>query len=170
MRSFWAVSVLSLAILTWVIVQVQGQEPRRTIIPQGADLGLIDDVDVGFVSLFNGKTLDGWVQKNGQATYKVVDGTIMGRTKAGSPNSFLCSVMEYGDFELKFEVKVDVGLNSGVQIRSLSKPGFEDGRVHGPQVEIESDPGESGYIYSEGTGRKWISPTQTQRNVFRNDG
>ena len=139
--------------------------------PVGAQgLFLIDDVEEVFVSLFNGKTLDGWVQKNGQATYEVVDGTIMGRTAVGSPNSFLCSVKEYSDFDLKFEVKVDVGLNSGFQIRSLSKPGFKNGRVHGPQVEIESDPGEAGYIYSEGTGRDWISPTKTRRNVFNNDG
>jgi hypothetical protein len=42
--------------------------------------------------------------------------------------------------------------------------------VHGPQVEIETDPGEAGYIYSEGTGRGWISPSQKQRGVFKNDG
>lgn len=142
--------------------------PVRGAVP--GDLTLIDDLENGFVCLFNGKDLEGWEQKNGTATYEVVDGTIMGRTVVGSPNSFLCTIKQYGDFDLRFDVKVDVGLNSGVQIRSLSKPGYKEGRVHGPQIEIESDPGESGYIYSEGTGRKWISPTQKQRNVFKNDG
>ena len=69
-----------------------------------------------------------------------------------------------------FEVKVDEGLNSGVQIRSLSKPDYKEGRVHGPQVEIEWDPGESGYIYSEGTKRGWVSPTRIKKNVFKNEG
>ncbi|MDB4555499.1 DUF1080 domain-containing protein [bacterium] len=124
----------------------------------------------GFVELFNGKDLDGWEQKNGTATYEVVDGTILGQTVKGSPNSFLCSEKEYGNFELVFEVKVDKGLNSGVQIRSVSKPDYKEGRVHGPQVEIEWDPGESGYIYSEGTKRGWVSPTRTQKNVFKNEG
>jgi hypothetical protein len=124
----------------------------------------------GFVDLFNGKNLDGWEQKNGTATYEVVDDTILGRTVKGSPNSFLCSEKEYGDFELVFEVKVDKGLNSGVQIRSVSKPDYKEGRVHGPQVEIEWDPGESGYLYSEGTKRGWVSPTRTQKNVFKNEG
>lgn len=128
------------------------------------------DKEKNFTSIFDGKTLNGWEQKNGTARYEVVDGTIMGHTEVGSPNSFLCSSKEYADFELRFEVKVDPGLNSGVQIRSVSKDDINNGRVHGPQVEIESDPGESGYIYSEGTGRGWISPTQTQRNVFKNDG
>ena len=69
-----------------------------------------------WVKLFDGKTLDGWIQKNGTAKYKVVDGTIQGTTNEGSPNSFLCSEKEYGDFELEFEVKVHNSLNSGVPV------------------------------------------------------
>ncbi len=93
--------------------------------------------DVGFVSLFDGKSLDGWVQRNGLATYRVEDGAIVGRTAKNSPNSFLCTEKAYCDFELQFDVQVDVGLNSGVQIRSRSSKDFNDQRVHGPQIEIE---------------------------------
>ena len=53
-------------------------------------------------SIFDGKTLEGWTQKNGTATYVVKDGTILGTTKEGSPNSFLCSNKLYGNFELQF--------------------------------------------------------------------
>ncbi len=117
--------------------------------------------DDGWVSLFDGKTLDGWVQKNGTATYRVEDHAIVGRTTEGSPNSFLCTKQEYGDFELEFDVKVDNRLNSGVQIRSKTKP--KTGRVYGPQVEIEaSGPhgAESGYVYGEATGRGWLTPKE----------
>ncbi len=110
----------------------------------------------GWVSLFDGKTLTGWEQKNGTATYRVEDGVIVGKTSEGSPNSFLCSAKEYGDFELKFDVKVDDALNSGVQIRSASKPNFNNGRVHGPQVEIATD-GTAGFIYGEALGTHWLS-------------
>lgn len=72
--------------------------------------------------LFDGSTLEGWTQKNGTATYRVEKGTIVGQTSEGSPNSFLCSNQEYGDFELEFSVKVHDRLNSGVQIRSQAKP------------------------------------------------
>jgi hypothetical protein len=113
--------------------------------------------DNGWVSLFDGKTLQGWEQRNGTATYRVEDGAIVGKTRQGSPNSFLCSEKDYGDFELEFEVKVDDGLNSGVQIRSQTKD-TPTGRVNGPQVEIEKSPGESGYIYGEATGRGWLTP------------
>lgn len=111
-----------------------------------------------WVSLFDGKTLEGWTQLNGKATYEVEDGTIVGHTAAGSPNSFLCTNKHYGDFELEFEVKCDKGLNSGVQIRSLQKGDKPGGRVFGPQVEIAGSPGFSGYIYGEATGLAWLSP------------
>ncbi|WP_182869444.1 3-keto-disaccharide hydrolase [Rhodopirellula sp. JC639] len=117
----------------------------------------------GWTPLFDGQTLDGWSVKSGFATYKVEDGgVIAGKTAAGSPNTFLTSDQQFGDFELMFEVKVDDGLNSGVQIRSLLKnvdaENSHGGRLYGPQVEIESGPGQAGYIYGEATGRGWLSP------------
>ena len=118
--------------------------------------------------LFDGKTLKGWTQKNGTARYTVEDGAIVGRTMVGSPNSFLCTDRDFRNFELTFDVKVDDGLNSGVQIRSKSLPSIKNGRVHGPQVEIESAPGEAGYLYSEGTGRNWLSRTQPIKDAFHN--
>jgi len=110
----------------------------------------------GWVSLFDGKTLEGWTQRNGTATYRVEEGTIVGKTAEGSPNSFLCTDEQYSDFELRFEVKVDDALNSGVQIRSLTKGGKPMGRVHGPQVEIATN-GTAGYIYGEALGTGWLS-------------
>ncbi len=121
---------------------------------------LFASAEPGFTPIFNGKNLKGWSQKNGTATYRIEDGVVIGKTQEGSPNSFMCTEKEYGDFELRFEVKVDDGLNSGVQIRSASKEDFKKGRVHGPQVEIEKSPGESGYIYWEGTGNGWMTPKE----------
>ncbi|MFN4260504.1 MAG: DUF1080 domain-containing protein [Gemmataceae bacterium] len=115
-----------------------------------------DPSEEGFTALFNGKDLKGWVQRNGTATYRVEDGCIVGKTMEGSPNSFLCTDKEYGNFELRFEVKLDNPLNSGVQIRSKTKGDDPQGRVHGPQVEIAAN-GTSGYIYGEALGTGWLS-------------
>lgn len=120
----------------------------------------------GWVTLFDGESLKGWTQRNGTASYRVENGTIVGKTAEGSPNSFLCSNQDYGDFELAFEVNVDESLNSGVQIRSKTRE--EGGRVYGPQVEIESAPGEAGYIYGEATGRGWITKEQPIKDAYQN--
>lgn len=122
--------------------------------------GAVRAEESGWVSLFDGTTLNGWTQRNGTATYKVENGTIVGQTTEGSPNSFLCTEKNYGDFELTFEVKVHDRLNSGVQIRSQTKDGQPNGRVNGPQVEIEAGGAkgaEAGYIYGEATGRGWLT-------------
>lgn len=87
--------------------------------------------------LFDGKTLNGWEQLNGQASYKVMDSAIVGTTVPGSPNSFLCTTQSYGNFILELDFKVDEGLNSGIQIRSQSRKDYKNGRVHGYQVEID---------------------------------
>lgn len=118
----------------------------------------------GWVSLFDGETLSGWEQHNGTATYRVEDGMIVGNTWEGSPNSYLCSKENYSDFELKFEVKVDDELNSGVQIRSVSDPSIKNGRVHGPQVEIATD-GAAGFIYGEGLGTGWLSSDEARADT-----
>lgn len=125
-----------------------------------------------WTELFDGASLKGWKPSTlGSAKYEVVEGAIKGETVEGSPNTFLLSEKEYGDFELEFEVKVHDSLNSGVQIRSREKteedlattgkngkPAKDIDRFHGPQVEIEASPGQAGYIYGEATGRGWLSP------------
>ncbi len=115
--------------------------------------------------LFNGTDLTGWVQKNGQASYQVSDSVIIGTTINNTPNSFLCTEMDYSDFILELEFKVHPSMNSGVQIRSKSYPEYQEGRVHGYQVEI--DPSERAYtggIYDEAR-RGWLYPLSDVENV-----
>jgi hypothetical protein len=126
----------------------------------------------GWIDLFDGETLTGWSVHSGFATYKVEDGTIVGSTASGSPNTFLCTEKEYGDFILEFEVQVDDELNSGVQFRSLIAPyelmfwfkndrgEYESNtipadRVYGYQCEIAASGG-SGGVYDE--ARRAMTP------------
>lgn len=107
--------------------------------------------------LFDGKTLEGWIQRGGDAHYTVIDGCIVGSTVSDTPNSFLCSEEDYGDFILEFDVKQEGLTNSGVQFRSLSNESYREGRVHGYQCEIDpSNRAWSGGIYDE-AGRGWLS-------------
>ena len=114
--------------------------------------------DADWEYLFDGKTLNGWVQRNGEAKYTVQDGMIVGTTVLNTPNSFLCTEKMYTDFILELEFLVEPGMNSGIQIRSHSFERYRNYRVHGYQVEIDtSSRAWSGGIYDEAR-RGWLYP------------
>ena len=107
-------------------------------------------------SLFNGKNLKGWKKLNGTAEYVVKDGAIIGTSKLNTPNTFLATEKNYGDFILELEYKVDNELNSGIQFRSNSIKTYDNGRVHGYQCEIDPSPRAwSAGIYDEAR-RGWL--------------
>jgi 3-keto-disaccharide hydrolase len=119
-----------------------------------------------WIDLFDGESLEGWSIHSGFASYHVEEGCIVGTATQGSPNSFLCTDREYGDFILEFEVFLeDDELNSGVQFRSQIAPrdlvfwfrndqgdyqpvNIPADRVYGYQVEIAAGGG-SGGVYDE---------------------
>lgn len=71
------------------------------------------EIDEGFKSLFDGKTLNGW-----QGTtdgYVPENGLLICKKEGGGK---LFSVKEYADFILRFEFKLEPGGNNGIAIRS----------------------------------------------------
>ena len=116
----------------------------------------------GWLSLFNGKTLDGWKQLTGSANYKVDNGVIAGTTVLNSPNSFLVSDKKVtGNFILELEAKIeDTAMNSGVQFHSNydANENGGKGKVYGYQFELDASARKwSGGIYDEGR-RDWLYP------------
>jgi hypothetical protein len=135
--------------------------------------------DEGWTPLFDGKTLDGWKVNGGFARYAVEDGTIVGTTVDGSPNTFLCKG-DYTDFVLELEVKCDPRLNSGVQVRSHvyqkddpdEKNRKRAGVVYGPQCEIaRKETGTAGRFYDEGRRGRWLAEIRPEaKGAFKDDG
>ncbi len=121
--------------------------------------------------LFDGKTLKGWTILNGTAEFRIDNGDIVGISKSGTPNTFLVTEKHYSDFILTYEMKMDEGLNSGVQIRSNSLPEYQNGRVHGYQVECDdSKCAWSAGIYDEAR-RGWLYPLEynkSAKSAYRN--
>jgi hypothetical protein len=110
--------------------------------------------------LFDGKTLNGWKEVNGKALYEARNGEIIGTSVPESPNSFLATEKTYGDFILELELKLDADMNYGIQFRSESTPDYQNGRVHGYQMEVDpSDRAWSGGIYDEAR-RGWLYPLE----------
>jgi hypothetical protein len=91
--------------------------------------------------------------------FLVENGAIVARARPGATKSFLCTDASYADFELELEFQIEMGINSGIQIRSASLPNYKNGVVHGYQVEI--DPGNrphlfSGSIYDEERRKEFL--------------
>lgn len=123
-----------------------------------------------WVQLFNGKDIKDWHLLNGQAPFEVENGTIVGTSIHNTPNTFLATKKVYTNFILEYEIKMDEGLNSGVQIRSQSHQSDNDGRVYGPQVECEdTNRGWAGGIYDEAR-KGWRYPLEynpTAKTAFK---
>jgi hypothetical protein len=90
---------------------------------------------------------------------------IIGKTVEGSPNTFLCTTKDYGDFEFECDVLCDIELNSGVQVRShvYTKPSQDakkqtraPGTVYGYQAEIMTTGANAGNFWDEARRTKWL--------------
>ena len=117
-----------------------------------------------YTPIFDGKTLRAGRSAMAQQRTAWKMARLSARPRKAVRIRFLCTDKLYGNFDLKFEVKVDNGSNSGVQIRSQTKDGPK-GRVNGPQVEIEmsgKNGAESGYIYGEAAGG-WMTPADKRK-------
>jgi len=109
----------------------------------------------GFVSLFDGKTLNGWEGR--PEFWSVQDGAIVGKSTKETPvqeNTFLiCKAGEFADFELHAQFKIVANnekgwANSGIQYRSkVVKP--EYCVVAGYQADMEGGKNFTGILYEE---------------------
>src|SRR5229473_1897080 len=68
--------------------------------------------DAGWITLFDGKSLDNWAQI-GNANWTLADGVV----QADKGNGFLVSKSSYTDFQIRAEFWVDADANSGIFIR-----------------------------------------------------
>jgi hypothetical protein len=90
-----------------------------------------DEAKDGFVSLFDGKTLDGW--QGDVKGYSVIDGTMICR-----PGGNLYTAKEYANFVFRFEFKLPPAGNNGVSIRApLNNPA--PSAYSGMEIQILDD-------------------------------
>lgn len=105
--------------------------------------------DDGFVSIFDGKTLEKW--DGNPDFWSVEDGCITGTTTKDKPtkgNTFIIwRGGEIADFELTLDYKI-VGGNSGIQYRSFEVPN-EKWVIGGYQGDFEAGDKYSGILYGE---------------------
>jgi Domain of Unknown Function (DUF1080) len=111
----------------------------------------------GWVSMFDGKTLDGWKANDNPESWKVVDGAITGD---GPRSHLFWMVKECEDCEFRAEVKLNHSGNSGMYIRTAWGPGFPKG--YESQVENTSpDPQRTGSLYGFSKVLEQLIPDDT---------
>ena len=127
--------------------------------PRGADPLAMDD-HTGFVSIFDGKTLDKW--DGDPAFWRVEGGAIVGQSTEQNPVTQNTFVIWRGgqpaDFELKVEFRMNA-TNSGIQVRSVQLPaGADIGKwvMKGYQADIDFANQFTGQIYEE-RGRGFLA-------------
>jgi catechol 2,3-dioxygenase-like lactoylglutathione lyase family enzyme len=116
--------VIGLAVVCGTVVS-QAQEEAGLAAGEKAD---------GFVSLFDGKTLNGW--QGATKGYVVENGTLVCLKEGGG---FLYTDKEYGDFVLRFDFKLTPGANNGLGIRT---PIGGDPAYVGMELQILDDTAE----------------------------
>ena len=161
------------AVLVAVAIVGAAAEPpasERTGSP-GTSSKEVSQDDSKWISLFDGKTLDGW--RGAPTFWSVEDGCIVGRATPENP----CKITTYlhhqavlDDFELEFEIKLEgEGANSGMQYRSTpwAKPG--DGfDLSGYQADFDKAHRYSGILYE--TYGRGIAVGRGQAVHFNEDG
>lgn len=109
-----------------------------------------DHFDRDPISLFDGKSFDGWIQRQGCANFSIEHNTIVGRVGYARTNSYLCTERIYDDFILELDVKVDPGLSTAIHVRNrvfdtlMTYPGIAgqtsnvlENHIHGYQISID---------------------------------
>lgn len=86
--------------------------------------------EAGFVSLFNGRNLDGWV--GNKVSYTVEDGMIVIKPGNDSGGN-LYTEKEYSDFIFRFEFQLTPGANNGLGVRA---PLEGDAAYVGMEIQI----------------------------------
>jgi hypothetical protein len=106
----------------------------------------------GFVSLFNGKDLQGWTEMNRKGRGYVVENGLLVAPRDGGGNLYTAG--EYSNFVFRFEFRREDGSNNGVGIRA---PLEGDAAYAGMEIQVIDD---SAARYKD------IKPVQRHGSVY----
>ena len=118
MHVFKPVSGSRAATLAFALVMALTFSARASDETQLQNLLSKEELDAGWVQLFDGESLFGW-SADGKADWKVEEGAI--RVDEGEV-CLLHSHVQFGDFEFKCDFKAAADANSGVFLRTSHKP------------------------------------------------
>jgi Domain of Unknown Function (DUF1080) len=130
---------LALTLAAGVVAHVSAQKAQK----KTAD---------GWISLFDGKSLNGWKASDDPASFAVENGTLVVNAKTVHSHLYYDGPVQNHDFK-NFELKLDImtfpGANSGVYIHTQYQP--KDWPSKGYEVQVNNshtDPKRTGGLYN----------------------
>lgn len=125
--------------------------------------GVVVSGKSGWVSLCDGRTLNGWKQE-GKAVWEVKDGAIVGRQGLGGAAGDLLTEKQWTNFEVELEWSMTWPGNSGIWFRYVSAKSAYQADI----LDQSSHPGVlSGSLYC--TGKAFIAENRDAASV-KKDG
>jgi hypothetical protein len=133
------------------------------------EAGLSVSDEEGFVSLFDGKTLNGWRPHDGMpplhlaGKWWVENGVLLGTQEPAGKGGLLWHEGPFTDFVLKLQVQLSYPMDSGVFLRV-----GPDGRSH--QMTLDYRPGSDvGAIFIPFIGHAYVYRNQEGAKLLRNE-
>ena len=125
-------TTILLSVILFFFLSVQSQEKDNTLSPE--------EFAKGWELLFDGETLDGWKAYNGDApqTWEVRNHSLY--CKGGDHGGDdIMTVQTFGDFDLKFEWKIEENGNSGVIYRVRDGKQWNQPYLTGPKYQVHDE-------------------------------
>ena len=158
--AFRRACLLSLAFLLWCM-------PAFSAPADTAKKAKAKNPDTGWVSLFNGKDLTGWV-KVGAEKWAVEEGVIHGQG-ISTAYGYLRTEKKYVDFQMSLRFKCEADGNSGLFFRTELEPNSVK-IAHGLQFEIDRVVGRhSGGVVGDGRGFIALPSAENELVIKPND-
>jgi hypothetical protein len=128
------------------------------MLPLAAMASLAADAPAGFVSLFNGRDLTGWIVPEGDnGHWKVVDGVIDYDAQSEAPkDKNLWSQKEYKDFILRVDWRIKATPYRNKNARIVMPDGHDKLDENGKVIQIDVPDSDSG-IFIRGAGKAQIN-------------
>ncbi|MEM0926519.1 MAG: DUF1080 domain-containing protein [Planctomycetota bacterium] len=133
------------------------------------------DLTQGFVNLFNGKDLTGWIPKGGTCEFEADGDLVVGTCVPKSESTYLSTTRDdFDDFVFTCDIKWIVEGNTGIMFRAKQRVNGDRIVVYGPQAEMEEPSkgrGWSGGIYGQSCGGYfyplWLKEHEAVRDALR---
>lgn len=136
MKKLNAKSMFAVAAMAAVVAITSSCERHNTLSQQ--------EIADGWQLLFDGKTLNGWKDFNGDSLtmpWHVVDGCIQAKGDGSDLTGYIVTEKEFENFELSWDWKLSKGGNSGMLYHVVEGPAFKVPYVTGPEYQLIDNEG-----------------------------